>query len=260
MGGKLILFDIPDKNGRAWSFNVWKTLNYKGIDYETEWLEYPDIKARLEAAGIEPWLEQRASHTCPAVQFPDGTYVMNSAKIIKNLEERYPEKPLHPDSEEAQASSQLTSRLWGPLQPVMMPEVYRTILGERSQPFFWDTRKDDLGGMTVYEFGERSQPFFWDTRKDDLGGMTVYEFEDKYGGERAWERTKQAIEDASTQLNKTEGPFFLGDQVSYADFIYVGLLETMKKYTPQHYQRVVEQAPALQKLYEACAPWLERDN
>ncbi|KZL77793.1 glutathione S-transferase [Colletotrichum tofieldiae] len=238
MGGKLILFDIPDKNGRAWSFNVWKTrlaLNYKGIDYETEWLEYPDIKGRLEAAGVEPWSHERTSHTCPAVQFPDGTYVMNSAKIIIRLEEKYPDKPLHPDSEEAQASSQLTSRLWGPLQPVMMPEVYRTILSERSQPFFWDTRKEDLGGMTVYEF------------------------EQKYGGERAWEKAKQAIEDASTQLNKTGGPFFLGDQVSYADFIYVGLLETMKKYTPQHYQRVVEQAPALQKLYEACAPWLERD-
>ncbi|KZL74880.1 glutathione s-transferase [Colletotrichum incanum] len=238
MGGKLILFDIPDKNGRAWSFNVWKTrlaLNYKGIDYETEWLEYPDIKGRLEAAGVEPWPQQRTSHTCPAVQFPDGTYVMNSAKIIKHLEEKYPEKPLHPDSEEAQASSQLTSRLWGSLQPVMMPEVYRTILGERSQPFFWDTRKEDLGGMTVYGF------------------------EEKYGGERAWEKAKQAIKDASTQLNKTEGHFFLGDQASYADFIYVGLLETMKRYTPQHYQRVVEQAPALQKLHEACAPWLERD-
>ncbi|GKT78572.1 glutathione S-transferase [Colletotrichum tofieldiae] len=113
---------------------------------------------------------------------------MNSAKIIIRLEEKYPDKPLHPDSEEAQASSQLTSRLWGPLQPVMMPEVYRTILSERSQPFFWDTRKEDLGGMTVYEF------------------------EQKYGGERAWEKAKQAIEDASTQLNKTGGPFFLGDQ------------------------------------------------
>ncbi|KAK1573954.1 uncharacterized protein LY79DRAFT_615777 [Colletotrichum navitas] len=237
MSGKLILFDIPDKNGRAWSFNVFKTrlaLNYKGIDYETEWLEYPDIKGRLEATGVEPWADDQTTHTCPAVKFPDGTYVMDSAKIIKHLEERYPDKPLRPDSEEAQAASQLMRRLWGPLQPVMMPEVYRTILGEKSQPFFWDTRKKDLG-------------------------MTIYEFEDKYGGELAWGKAKQAIDDASAQLNKTAGPFFLGKQVSYADFIYVGLLETMKKYTPKHYQRVVEQAPALQKLHDACAPWLERD-
>ncbi|KAJ0350455.1 hypothetical protein COL154_013259 [Colletotrichum chrysophilum] len=239
MASQFVLFDIPDKNGRAWSFNTWKTrlaLNYKGVDYKTEWLEYPEIGPRLKAAGVEGDSEQYTPYTCPTVQFPDGTYVMDSAKIAKRLEEEYPERPLDPKNDLAQAASQFQRKIWGPLQPVLMPEVYRTILGERSKPFFWDTRKKDLGGMTIYEF------------------------ENDYGGEKAWEKVKLPLQEVSALLNKTEGPFFQGSQVSYADFILVGFLEFVKKYAFQHYQRIIGLSNGLDKLHEACLPWLERDD
>ncbi|KAJ3951209.1 hypothetical protein N0V92_012388 [Colletotrichum tropicale] len=161
---------------------------------------------------------------------------MDSAKIAKRLEEEYPKSPLDPENDLAQAASQLQRKIWGSLQPVLMPEVYRTILGEGSKPFFWEIRKKDLGGMTIYEF------------------------EKDYGGEQAWEKVKLPLQEVSALLNKTEGPFFQGSPVSYADFILVGFLEFVKKYALQHYQKIIEQSDGLDKLHEACLPWLERDD
>ncbi|PSN72789.1 hypothetical protein BS50DRAFT_568392 [Corynespora cassiicola Philippines] len=44
---QVILYDIPSKEPKTcWSLNPWKPrliLNYKGIDYKTEWVEYPDL-------------------------------------------------------------------------------------------------------------------------------------------------------------------------------------------------------------------------
>ncbi|KXH27947.1 hypothetical protein CNYM01_04547 [Colletotrichum nymphaeae SA-01] len=77
MPEKLILFDIPDRNGTCWSLNPWKTrltLNYKGIDYKTEWLEYPDMGPRLKPTGLEGDPDQIKPYTCPTVQFPDVSY------------------------------------------------------------------------------------------------------------------------------------------------------------------------------------------
>lgn len=52
MSGSLVLFDLPSKDRcHCWSLNPWKTrllFNYKGLDYTTEWVEYPDIKSTFE--------------------------------------------------------------------------------------------------------------------------------------------------------------------------------------------------------------------
>lgn len=51
MSEELLLFDIPSKEGRAWSPNVWKVravLNYKKIPYRTEWIEFPDIEPKMK--------------------------------------------------------------------------------------------------------------------------------------------------------------------------------------------------------------------
>jgi hypothetical protein len=46
MASQVILYDLPSQKGNAWNFNCWKTrliLNFKGVDYKTQWVEYPDI-------------------------------------------------------------------------------------------------------------------------------------------------------------------------------------------------------------------------
>lgn len=70
---QIILFDLPSKDRCAWSLNPWKSksrdflsnmkyqayqflarlaLNFKGIDYKTEWLEYPDIAAKFKSLSV----------------------------------------------------------------------------------------------------------------------------------------------------------------------------------------------------------------
>ncbi|TVY25310.1 hypothetical protein LHYA1_G005422 [Lachnellula hyalina] len=55
---KLTLYDLPSKGHcRCWSLNPWKTrlaLNFKNIDYKTEWIEYPDIASRLSPQSVPP--------------------------------------------------------------------------------------------------------------------------------------------------------------------------------------------------------------
>ena len=51
MNEEFVLFDIPGKDGLAWSPNVWKVravLNYKKLPYKTEWIEFPDIEPKLK--------------------------------------------------------------------------------------------------------------------------------------------------------------------------------------------------------------------
>ncbi|KAF6814899.1 glutathione s-transferase [Colletotrichum musicola] len=238
MSGQLVFFDIPTKDGTSWSFNPWKirlVLNMKGIDYKTEWLEYPDIEGRLKPTGLEGDPTQIKPYTCPTVLFPDGTWIMNSAKIVKRLEADYPEPPLNVDSELTQVAYDLVSKLADRLSPVLIPLVPRRLLGERSAEYFRETRKEFLG-------------------------MTLDELEAKHGGEQAWERAYEALDEATEQLNKTEGPFFHGEKVSWADCIYISFLYFIKKFDEEFFKRVVERSPPLGKMWEASAPWLERKD
>ncbi|KAK6213873.1 hypothetical protein QIS74_09875 [Colletotrichum tabaci] len=238
MSGQLILFDIPDRNGTCWSLNPWKTrlaLNYKGINYKTEWLEYPDIEPRLAPTGLEGDPSQIAPFTCPTVQFPDGTYVMNSAKIIKRIEADYPEPSLHADSEVLQQMYDLLSETFDALGPVFLPIAPRDILSKESAEYFWETRAARFG-------------------------MTLDKLEETQGGEPAWAKAKASLEKTAALLDKTEGPFFLGDKFSYIDCVYVGFLFFARRFGEDNYQRIIRHSESFDKLYKACEKWLQRKD
>lgn len=73
MADQVIFYDLASRQGKGWSLNPWKgksrmlfnfcstcwefsaddiparlVLNYKNIPYETEWLEYPDLRPTFE--------------------------------------------------------------------------------------------------------------------------------------------------------------------------------------------------------------------
>lgn len=167
------------------------TLNYKGIDYKTEWLEYPDIEPRLKPTGLEGDPNQIKPYTCPTVQFPDGTYIMNSAKIIKRIETDYPEPPLYIDSEVLQPMYDLLSKTFGALVAVLLPNVPRKMLGEYSAEYFHRTRAE-------------------------MFGVSLDELEKTKGGDEAWANAKEPLEELANLLNKTDGPYFLGNKGMHA--------------------------------------------
>lgn len=67
MASQTILYDLPSKRGTSWSLNPWKSkhnlnesravltraarliLNFKGIDYKTEWVEFPDVEPKMKS-------------------------------------------------------------------------------------------------------------------------------------------------------------------------------------------------------------------
>ena len=48
--------------------------------------------------------------------------------------------------------------------------------------------------------------------------------------------------------------------VSYADMVIVSALHFMKRIDEGMFKRVIGIDPALDKVYEASKPWLERDD
>ncbi|KAF5013141.1 hypothetical protein FDECE_861 [Fusarium decemcellulare] len=240
MADKILLFDLPSKDDgcSCWSLNTWKirlALNYKGIDYETQWVEYPDIEPLLKPLGLEPQQDQIKPYTLPAIRTPDGQHFMNSRVIIAELERRYPELPLYPDNPVTKKAHAVTGPVLKTLWGVILPQIHRKVLNTASAGYFWDTRKE-------------------------VFGMSLDTLEAAQGGSQAWERSRPKFEKVAEALRETDGPFFLGTTVSFADFILVGFLHFLKRAAGDEEFRRVEEWPEIVALYQACAKWLQRDS
>ncbi|KAH7309250.1 hypothetical protein BKA65DRAFT_519492 [Rhexocercosporidium sp. MPI-PUGE-AT-0058] len=235
---QVVLYDLPSK-GRCscWSLNPWKTrlaLNFKGIDYKTEWVEYPDIKSRL-SPHVPPNTTSDTEYTIPAVQFSDGKYIMGSTPIAERLEKEYPSPSLHLDSPIIGEVYSVIGKITETLRAVWLPRVPVNLLNECSSEYFHRTREAFIG-----------KP------------LTQYMKEE--GGEEAWVEALPAIKALGELVKKNGGPYVMGKTPSYPDFIIVGFLQFFKVIEEDMYQRLVKVDSALGELYDACKPWLERDG
>ncbi|KAL7930689.1 hypothetical protein V8C35DRAFT_132466 [Trichoderma chlorosporum] len=244
MEANVILFDNPSRfgTGTCWSPNVWKVrllLNFKNINYETQWVHGPDIKPTLEKLGLRPHekLEDEvAEYTLPAIRLPDGSYVMDSLPIAHALQSLFPQPNAHLDS--AILSTVIIERrkLISALNPVLVPRMPRVC----------------LSGTTIeYHRQARKKTF----------GMSLEELESRYGGEVAWSAATPSLKRLADVLNSnSSGPFFLGDEASYADFVIVGFFEWCRCVGDDVFERILSVDPALGLLYSSCEVWLKRNN
>ncbi|KAL9047218.1 MAG: hypothetical protein Q9214_000156 [Letrouitia sp. 1 TL-2023] len=236
---ELVLYDLPSKGHcRAWSVNTWKTrlvLNFKGIDYQTKWLEYPDVAPTISSLGLLSNPEA-TPYTVPTVHLPNGEYVMDSRKIVEKLEQLHPSPSLHLDSPSLSKIEELWPKAIIPLRGCLMPKIPRALLNEASLDYFYRTREQRFG-------------------------MPLDQLEKEHGGDSAWEEARPAIEEVGKLLKAEGGPFILGNTVSYADFMLVSALHMFKRVDPASlYDRVVSIEPAFGVLYNASTAWLERDD
>ncbi|KAI2469524.1 putative glutathione S-transferase [Annulohypoxylon bovei var. microspora] len=234
---EIILFDLPSKPpNKAWSPNPWKTrfvLNYKGLPYKTEWVEYPDIKPKFQ-----DHLPKADAYTIPTVVLPDGTWVTESLEIAKVLEKKHPEPSLHLDSPYiAKIFEQLTN-MRNPIGPVFIPGVLFNLLNEASQDYFRTTREEAVG-KTMEEYA-------------------------KEGGASAWETAAPCVQKVTALLKEnSEGPFFEGKTIGFADFIWGGWLLFMQRISDEAWAGALKASgePEVHlKLLEALKPWSERDD
>ncbi|KAH0491934.1 hypothetical protein TgHK011_003335 [Trichoderma gracile] len=238
--GTYTLLDIPTKEPRVcWSMNTWRTrllLNYKGLDYKTEWVEYPDIKPRLEP-HVPPNQEGR-QYQLPAIQLPDGSYVMDSYKIADVINEKHPEPKLPLNTPVQLRFTPLLINFMTQLRPLFVPLVAQRLLGPGSIPYFHATREEDVG-MSLEEYGKTQGP-------------------------GAFDRAEPFARQITALLNETpSGPFFMGDTVSYTDIMWAGILLFFKRLGHEEYEEVLRRtgdAEAHTRFLDASSPWTKRED
>ncbi|KAF1841199.1 uncharacterized protein K460DRAFT_322182 [Cucurbitaria berberidis CBS 394.84] len=241
MSSPVVLYDIPSKQGTAWSLNPWKTrmiLNFKGVDYKTEWIEYPNLAPTLKSFGLPPNDKDApgyfTDYSSPAIRYADGTFGMDSWPIAHQLEKHYPSPSLYLDDPVVVQIRDHVFKLMGPLVPHLIPKV-PLILSETSATYFYETREKAFGAP-------------------------LQEIERTKATEQCWEDAKAPAKEAGDLLRKNDGPFFLGETVSYADFILVGLFQMVSRINGDIFPRFLALDPAFPKLYEASKQWLEKDD
>ncbi|EWC46724.1 hypothetical protein DRE_03969 [Drechslerella stenobrocha 248] len=170
MSTKYVLFDIPSNSNppTCWSPNTWKArgiMNYKGVPYETEWVEYPDIKVRLAAMGIPP-KDGDIPYTLPMLKVtmtpadgsdPDIKYFTDSADIAKYIHENHPDPDIDFDDKVNEEVLEVVQKfLSDPFGSLVLCEAPK-VLPERSAEYFRETRSRWMG-MPVEEYKQRD----WD--------------------------------------------------------------------------------------------------
>ncbi|KAI3334115.1 putative glutathione S-transferase [Ustulina deusta] len=235
---KIVLFDLPSKEPiHAWSLNTWKTrlvLNYKGLDYETEWLEYPEIKPRLQ-----PHFPTNEEFTVPTIKLPDGTYIMDSQVIAEELEKQHPSPSLHLDSPLYQKYMDQLSATFKALRPVFLLGVPNRLLKKVNHAYWHKTR-------SLYV------------------DMPLEQYVQENSAEDAYKAASPHLRNMTALLKENDkGVFFLGDTISYVDFAHAGFLVMFRALGDDIFQPVLEatgDAEVHLKFLEALKPWIERDD
>ncbi|KAI9659265.1 MAG: hypothetical protein M1821_001522 [Bathelium mastoideum] len=191
---EITFFDLASRpKNSCWSLNPWKTrlqLNYKGVKYNTEWLEYPDLAPRLKSLGLDPNAAgvSAASYTSPSVLFHDDSKAfMDSKSIATEIEKRYPSPVLPVKTPMQERLEKVFLDVQDTLRPELVPRVPKNLLNPRSKEYFERTR------------AERLQ-------------MSLDEFERRGGGQQAWEKASEGLKKIAGLLQENEGPFFDGEQ------------------------------------------------
>lgn len=228
-------------------------LNYKGLPYTTHFLTHPTIAPTLSALpGLEPnrpvpgGPPAVSPYTVPAIRLPSSTeggarYLMDSAKIVPELERLWPEPGLHLDESPVDEVIAALLGVTRQLLPIFMPLVGRSMVVESSREWFYEARKAMFGGMSLDRV------------------------EQEKGGEPAWRAAEANMGPLSEVLRKYrrdgKGRFVLGEQVSYADFVVAGVLEGLRQIDEQGmFGRVVGWDGRLREVWEGCGVWLERKD
>jgi len=211
----IILYDIPSTvPGNPCSPNTWKVrycLNYKGIPYRTEWIEFPDIKPHCEKLGIKPTgkaVDGSDLYTLPAIHDPStGAYVSESLVIAEYLDKTYPStKPILPHNtlglQTAFVSAFEGSVMW--LLMFWLPSLL-PFLNPPSLEYFRRTREQLIGKKLEDIIPREEAVEKWAKAKEDMGRTDAW-YAKMDGGKG----------------NKT--PFLMGDALSFADLAVAGYL------------------------------------
>ncbi|EGN93792.1 hypothetical protein SERLA73DRAFT_115219 [Serpula lacrymans var. lacrymans S7.3] len=211
MAQPIILYDVPSSlPGKAWSPNMHKArwaLSYKGVPFETVWIEYSDIQTRMKSIGAQPTTKTKDGndlYTLPVIQDPStGAIVSDSFIIAEYLDKTYPSLPtLFPSSSKAliYVLDKTFTANGFPLVNMMLLKVVPHLLSPTKE-YFVSRREYDLG-LKMEEWSP-------------VGPKR----------EEHWDHLKQSLDVVEGWYARTPGPWIMGDTFSHADIIIGARLE-----------------------------------
>ncbi|EGN94156.1 hypothetical protein SERLA73DRAFT_78076 [Serpula lacrymans var. lacrymans S7.3] len=206
MSQPIILYDLPGKvPGKALSGNIFKTrytLAYKGLVFQSVWIESQDIEERMKAIGAKPTGRKPDGsgdfYTLPTIQDPStGAVVSDSFAIAEYLEKTYPSKPtVFPRNTKALISAFESAFMntLGPAFPVMNVVV---------APKLYPKNEEYFKKQAEVRFGVK-----W----EDISPVGPKRDAD-------WKNTKAAFGIIDGWYSKSGGKWIMGDTFSYADIL-----------------------------------------
>lgn len=142
---------------------------------------------------------------------------------------------MHLDESPIERTQTAVLHAFQPLAPIAMPRIPRDLLNEPSAAYFHETRSKRFG-------------------------MPLEDFERSDKARTAWETARPGMEEIKQLLHEDEsGPFIMGKEVSYSDFILAGLWQFAKR-LGDLFDNGMAFDESFIRHYEACKPWLERDD
>lgn len=176
-------------------------------------------------------------YTIPAVAFPDGEILQDSRVIASKLEEMFPSPTLHLDEPSLPKIQDAVLRAYAPIRPIVTPLIPKDVLRPGSVEYFERTRAERFG-------------------------ISLPEMAATQGGEKAWEAAVTPLKELAGLI---KGPYVLGDEISYADFVVVAFLHFLQRTGGQEVREKVvsgkwDEEGKLGSLYDACKQWLIRDS
>jgi len=161
----------------------------------------------------------------------------DSAELAVKLEELYPEPSLRLDAElEQEVTGALAAALTPWVPKYLMMRLWRDVIAEEDVDWFHEDH------IRRYKVGLEKLP-------RDLEG-------------RAIGKARQGLDELLGLLKKyrkdDDGPFLLGSEVCYADFILVAALHSFN--IIGRLERVLGQRKEWRELYAACRGWLEKKD
>jgi glutathione S-transferase len=233
----LLFYDLASARPRTWSPFCFRTallLEYRSLPHERIFLSFPDIRPTLSALNV--LADSNGNFTLPALRIDDAVPIMGSHEIADALEALVPASPTHPSVFSLPGSREVASEF--DALTLSRPLAYHVV---PHTPAILDAH--------ALEFFERTRAPLRERAEKEAAGER---FEELYGSvAQKWAAAVLAHQEVAEREGRGNGPYVMGDTVTYADFIIAGMVKWTEFIMGEAAVKVVAQTPTLSRLLEA---------
>ena len=186
-----------------------------------------------DTASPNPQASTNATSPSTSTKSQDK-YIMDSALIAHSLETLYPSPPLKLNTPEQHTIENLWPRIMRIIGPAILPSI-ASFLTPSTRDYFIPTREAAFG-------------------------IKLSDYEDSAAIESAWKEVEPLLVELAAVLKESEGPFVLGEEVSYADFVLASMMVFLERCCAGSVRRFEDVDEGFGRLWRACEGWMERDD